>query len=85
MAGTEPQRWSARLSALDVAALTITFMLVAMLVIVGFYAWRKSCDGRKQACRACHVRQRSNLSYRDDDLEDIELVWDGKDVVGKQD
>jgi len=70
---------------IDVIALTIAFVLVAGLVVLGVYAWRRRCDGRKNACAACRRRQGSSLSVRDDDLEDLDFVWDGKDVVGKQD
>ncbi|KAL2425965.1 hypothetical protein ABEF95_007818 [Exophiala dermatitidis] len=69
----------------DIAALTITFVLIGAFIAVLFYAWRKRCDGRRNACGACHKRQHSNLSYRDDDLEDAGLIFDGKDVAGKQD
>ncbi|EXJ85579.1 hypothetical protein A1O1_05944 [Capronia coronata CBS 617.96] len=72
-------------SFIDIAALAITFLLMTTFIAILLYAWRKRCDGRRNACRACHTRQHSNLSCRDDDLEDIDLVFDDKDVVGKQD
>ncbi|EXJ92488.1 hypothetical protein A1O3_01040 [Capronia epimyces CBS 606.96] len=74
-----------RVSFIDIAALAITLGLMGTFVAILVYAVRKRCDGRRNACDACHTRQRSNLSHRDDDLEDVGLVFDEKDVVGKQD
>ena len=70
---------------IDVIALTTTFVLMAGVIAIMVYAYRRRCDGRRNACEACRIRQRRSLREREDDLEDVELLWDGKDVVGKQD
>lgn len=72
-----------RNSVIDIVALGITSALVAGMVALGVYVWRKRC--RKGACQTCRARHRSNASCRDDDMEDNGLVWDPKDVSGKQD
>jgi len=73
------------ITAIDIFALTITFVLMAGVIAIMVYAFRRRCDGRKNACEACRARQRRSPREREDDLEDVELLWDGKGAVGKQD
>ncbi|KAK4940345.1 hypothetical protein LTR10_019561 [Elasticomyces elasticus] len=68
---------------IDIAALTITFALMAAMIALGTYVWRRRC--REGACDVCLARHRSNASSRDDDMEDNGLVWEPKDVAGKKD
>lgn len=72
-----------RNSVIDLAALAITSALMAGMVVLGVYVWRRRC--REGACQTCRARHRSNASCREDDMEDHGLVWDPKDVAGKQD
>ncbi|KIV79155.1 hypothetical protein PV11_06733 [Exophiala sideris] len=68
---------------IDIAALTITFALMAGMIALGVYVWRRRC--REGACDVCLARHRRNASSHDDDMEDNGLVWEPKAVAGKRD
>ncbi|KAI1629153.1 hypothetical protein EDD37DRAFT_38781 [Exophiala viscosa] len=68
---------------IDIAALTITFVLIVGMIALCGYVWRRRC--REGACDICLARHRSNASCRDDDMDDNGLVWQPKDIAGKKD
>lgn len=82
---TEESETAYQMTTFEIVVLIIVLALTTAFIAVLCYACRHRCDGRKNACESCRARQKMSPSELEDDLEDFPIVFDQKDVAGKQD